>query len=63
MGHTTYTHLNRQCRIVRPKEAIGQGGYLSMCALEHALELLGMHGDEGVEEERAPGHSREALQA
>ena len=32
MGHTTYTHLNRHCRIVRPKEAIGLHRRLSMCA-------------------------------
>jgi hypothetical protein len=32
MGHTTYTHLNRQCRIVRRIGAIGHGRYLSMCA-------------------------------
>ena len=135
MGHTTYMHLNRQCRIVRWMGAIGQGRYLSMCALEHPKRTLsadpdpqrptrqngsscassllycllralpgptghvrehvafsqlgslrrppgrglqwiepavgiskhgvsaGMHGDEGVEEERAPGRSREALQA
>ena len=32
MGHTTYTHLNRHCQIVRPKEAIGLHRRLSTCA-------------------------------
>ena len=40
MGHTTYMHLNRQCRIVRWMGAIGQGRYLSMCALEHPKRTL-----------------------
>ena len=41
MGHTTYMHLNRQCRIVRPKEAIGHSASTatSLCALKYILSV------------------------